>query len=59
MRLRNAVEEYTFENGRLPDFLEMGNVVQEKVKDEEFYTNGSQELKDARLRLAKFSIPMA
>ena len=62
-RLRAKVIEYYIQNdGVAPTFCLKTTQVQEsqKAKDEEvFYTEGSEALKDARLLIAKYSLPRA
>lgn len=55
-RLRNAIVKYAEENGSVPKFG--GDDKREEVKKvEEFFTEGGKDLRDARLEIAKFSIP--
>jgi len=62
-RLRaRAIEYYIQHDGSAPTFCLKTTHTQEahKVKDDEvFYTEGSEELKEARLLIAKYSLPRA
>lgn len=65
-RLRNVIVKYYIDEGKAPTFFQ--KFVDEESKEglkldegEEgvFYTEGSQELRDSRFEIAKFSIPRA
>lgn len=57
-RLRQAILRYVDREGRVPTFGGPNRVEQVKENDEEFYTVGSNELKLARIEIAKYSIPL-
>lgn len=65
-RLRNVIVKYYIEEGKAPVFFhkfvdesEKGLAKDEAVGDEIFYTEGSQDLRDARFQISKFSLPRA
>eukprot|EP00347_Sterkiella_histriomuscorum_P001058 403373495 len=66
-RLRNVITKYYLENGRPPTFFQkfvddQGGSSQAKDENDEnemFYTEGTEDLKKARLEIAKYSLPRA
>ena len=65
-RLRNCIVQHYIEHGQPPQFFhkfvdeETSKKEQAESKEEGvFYTEGTEDLKQARLEIAKFSIPLA
>lgn len=58
-RLKRAIAGFMDKEGRMPSFTKPNEQATTQIIDEEFYTEGSTELKKARLEIAKYSIPLA
>ena len=57
-RLRDNILAYAEENQKMPSFAKPLER-HEEVKEEEFYTEGSADLRIARIEIAKYSVPLA
>jgi len=59
-RLMEAIAEYVDRENKMPSFADLNKVSTSTLpEDEEFYTVGSAELRQARLEIAKYSIPLS
>lgn len=58
-RLKKAIAIFMNEEGRMPSFTRPNEEADVVEKDEEFYIQGPEELKKARLEIAKYSIPLS
>lgn len=60
-RLRDKVVEYAVEHGEVPLFVQRATSQAEKTEErtEVFYTEGEDSLKEARLLIARYSLPRA
>lgn len=59
-RLKEAILKFMTEKGRMPSFTSVGHSqASHTIENEEFYTVGSAELKQARTEIAKYSLPLS
>lgn len=57
-RLKREITTKALADGKLPVFKKLEDKKDDKISENEvFYTEGSKELKDLRMKIAKFSIP--
>ncbi|CAI2364734.1 unnamed protein product [Moneuplotes crassus] len=58
-RLKRAIAAFMNDEGRMPSFTKPNEQAEVVAKDEEFYYEGPPELKQARIEIAKYSIPLS